>query len=87
MKITDVKAYPLKTRTALVLIFTDEGVEGIGECSPMNIEIMAHFVETALKPLLVGKDPLDIEQLWNKMYIRTYKLGVQGTQPSCIACR
>ena len=41
MKITDVKAYPLKTRTALVRIFTDEGIEGIGECSPMNIEIMA----------------------------------------------
>ena len=85
MKITDVKAYPLKTRTALVRIFTDEGIEGIGECSPMNIEIMAHFVETALKPLIVGKDPLDIEQLWNEMYLRTYKLGVQGTQPSCIA--
>ncbi|NQW18865.1 MAG: mandelate racemase/muconate lactonizing enzyme family protein [Chloroflexi bacterium] len=85
MKITDVKAYPLKTRTALVRIFTDEGIEGVGECSPMNIEIMAHFVETALKPLLLGKDPLDIEQLWNEMYIRTYKLGVQGTQPSCIA--
>ena len=85
MKITDVKAYPLKTRTALVRIFTDEGIEGIGECSPMNIEIMAHFVEIALKPLLVSRDPLDIEQLWNEMYLRTYKLGVQGTQPSCIA--
>jgi len=85
MKITDVKAYPLKTRTALVRVFTDEGVEGVGECSPMNIQVMAHFVETALKPLLVGKNPLDIEQLWNEMYIRTYKLGVMGTQPSCIA--
>ena len=59
MNITDVRAYPLKTRTALVRVFTDEGVEGIGECSPMNIEIMAHFVETALKPLLMGKDPLE----------------------------
>ena len=47
MKITDVKAYPLKTRTAFVRIFTDEGVEGIGECSPMNVPIMCYFVEHA----------------------------------------
>ena len=85
MKITDVRAYPLKTRTALVRIFTDEGVEGIGECSPMNIQVMCYFVETALKPLLIGKNPLDIEQLWNDMYFSTYELGVMGTQPSCIA--
>ena len=85
MKITDVKAYPLKTRTALVRVFTDEGVEGIGECSPMNVKVMCYFVEEALRPIIVGKNPLDIEQLWNEMYFRTYKLGVMGTQPSCIS--
>ena len=84
MKITDVRAYPLKTRTALVRVFTDEGVEGIGECSPMNVPIMCHFVEQALKPLIVGKNPLDIERLWDDMYFGTYKLGTAGTQPSSI---
>jgi len=85
MKITDVKAYPLKTRTALVRIFTDEGVEGIGECSPMNVPIMCYFVENALKPLIIGKNPLDIERLWDDMFFGTYKLGTSGTQPSCIS--
>lgn len=85
MKITDVKAYPLKTRTALVRIFTDEGVEGIGECSPMNVPVMCYFVEQALKPLIMGKNPLDIERLWDDMYYGTYKLGTKGTQPSCIS--
>ncbi len=85
MKITDVRAYPLKTRTALVRVFTDEGVEGIGECSPMNVPIMCHFVETALKPLIMGKDPRDTERLWDAMFYGTYKLGTSGTQPSCIA--
>ena len=85
MKITDVKAYPLKTRTALVRIFTDEGVEGIGECSPMNVPVMCYFVEHALKPLIIGKNPLDIERLWDDMYFGTYKLGTSGTQPSCIS--
>ncbi len=85
MKITDVRAYPLKTRTALVRVFTDEGIEGVGECSPMNIKIMCHFVETALKPLIMGKDPRDTERLWDAMFYGTYKLGTGGTQPSCIA--
>ncbi len=85
MKITDVRAYPLKTRSAFVRVFTDEGVEGIGECSPMNVQVMCHFVETALKPLVVGKDPRDNERLWDAMYYGTHKLGTGGTQPSCIA--
>ena len=85
MRITDVKAFPLKTRTALVRVFTDEGLEGVGECSPMNVAVMCHFVETALKPLVLGKDPRDVERLWDAMFFGTYKLGTEGTQPSAIS--
>lgn len=46
VKITDVKAYPLKTRTALVWVFSDASVDGVGECSPMNVPVMCHVVET-----------------------------------------
>lgn len=83
MKITDVKASPM--RPVLVRVYTDEGVMGIGECSPMNANVNAHFVNTALKPLLMGENPLEIDKLWNKMTFRTYKLGVQGVQPEAIA--
>ncbi len=83
MKITDVKALPM--RPVLVRVYTDEGVMGIGECSPMNANVNAHFVNTALKPLLMGENPLEIGKLWNKMTFRTYKLGVQGVQPEAIA--
>ena len=83
MKITDVKASPM--RPVLVRVYTDEGVMGIGECSPMNATVNAHFVNTALKPLLMGENPLEIGKLWNKMTFRTYKLGVQGVQPEAIA--
>jgi L-alanine-DL-glutamate epimerase-like enolase superfamily enzyme len=85
MKIADVRAYPLKTRTALVRVFTDGGVEGIGECSPMSVPVMCHFVQTVLRPLVLGKDPLDVERLWDAMYFSTYKLGTEGTQPSAIS--
>ena len=83
MKITDVKATAM--RPILVQVYTDEGVMGIGECSPMNAKVVAHFVNTALKPILVDENPLEINKLWNKMTFRTYKLGVQGTQPEAIA--
>ncbi|MBD3184459.1 hypothetical protein GF312_19405 [Candidatus Poribacteria bacterium] len=83
MKITDVKAVPI--RPTIVRVYTDEGVMGIGECSPMNPKVNAHFVNTALKPLIVGENPLEIGKLWNKMTFSTYKLGVQGTQPESIA--
>jgi len=80
VKITDVRSYILKTGSVFVQAFTDEGLTGIGECSPMNAMVVAHFVYAALKPLIVGENPLEIDRLWHKMPFRTYQLGVQGVQ-------
>ncbi|HUW59428.1 MAG TPA: mandelate racemase/muconate lactonizing enzyme family protein [Candidatus Bathyarchaeia archaeon] len=85
IKISDVKATPLKTGTVIVQVFTDAGVVGIGECSPMNTVVVAGFVNTALRPLLIDQNPLGIDVLWNKMMFKTYKLGPQGAQPEAIA--
>jgi L-alanine-DL-glutamate epimerase-like enolase superfamily enzyme len=85
MKITDVKTTLLKTGSIFVQVLTDDGISGIGECSPMHGPVLAHFVDTALKPLVVGDDPREIDRLWHKMLFRTYKLGVQGVQPEGIA--
>lgn len=85
MKITDVIATILPTGSIFVRVRTDEGITGLGECSPMHAQVLAHFVETALKPILVGQDPLEVEKRWNEMFFRTYKLGVQGVQPEAIA--
>ncbi|HET6384500.1 MAG TPA: mandelate racemase/muconate lactonizing enzyme family protein [Armatimonadota bacterium] len=85
MKITAVKAALLRTGSIFIQITTSDGITGIGECSPMNGRVLQHFVETALAPLLIGEDPLDIDRLWHKMFHRTYKLGAQGVQPEAIA--
>ncbi|GIX06734.1 MAG: mandelate racemase [Candidatus Poribacteria bacterium] len=85
MKITDVTVSLLPWGSVFVQVHTDEGVQGIGECSPMNGPVLAHFVETALKPLVLGEDPLDVDRLWRKMFFRTYKLGVMGVQPEAIS--
>ncbi len=51
----------------LVEVHTDAGITGIGSCSG-NGTIIEVIVERVLKPLLVGADPLKIEEIWEKSY-------------------
>ena len=55
--------------TTLVEVETDEGVSGIGSCSG-NGELIEVIIGRVLKPLLVGMDPIDIEEVWDKAYVR-----------------
>jgi len=57
-------------KIVLVKIVTDNGIEGYGECyGPIagNREIVEDF----LAPLLKGRNPLEIERLWELMYKAT----------------
>ncbi len=66
MKITDVKATTLKgfKQWNYARIETDEGLTGLGEAHPGSgvADIIKQF-----KGALVGKDPLNIEPLYNQM--------------------
>ncbi|MDD6884067.1 MAG: mandelate racemase/muconate lactonizing enzyme family protein [Eubacteriales bacterium] len=58
--------------TALVRVFTDEGIEGLGEMGtghyiPEGAEAICRFLEQTL----LGQDPMEIDVLFQKMY----KLG------------
>ena len=59
-----------------VHIYTDEGIEGLGMTylSPGTKDV----IENALKNLLIGKDPLDIEKLWTEMYWAVRGYGRKG---------
>jgi len=70
---------------AIVRVYTDEGLTGIGECSPMNAPVLLSFVEHGLSPLVVGENPMDTERLWQKMLLKTYKLGPMGAQIEAMA--
>lgn len=59
-----------------VQIETDDGVYGIGGPFPQN---QAYVIDTQLKPLLVGHEPLAIERLWDRMY-RMQVHGRKGTE-------
>jgi L-alanine-DL-glutamate epimerase-like enolase superfamily enzyme len=85
VRITDVTASVAFGRSVFVRVFTDEGITGLGECSPMHLTALVHFVNDVLKPLCVGKNPLEIEKIWSAMFYDTYKLGDTGLKMEAIA--
>lgn len=66
-------------RSAMVVeVVTDEGVVGWGEslCHGLQPpEIAASFIEYCFKPMLIGRDPFDVEVLWEEMYNRARPFG------------
>ncbi len=77
LKITDVKAIltaPAKIRLVVVKVVTSEpGLYGLG-CSTFTQR--ARVVETAinqyLRPFLIGKDPANIEDIWQSSFVSSY---------------
>jgi len=66
----------------LVEVHTDQGIIGWGEAFAQGLEppqIAAAVIESALKPLVVGADPLDTEVLWHQMYYQTRDYGRKGS--------
>ena len=58
----------------LVKVHTDEGINGIGEGFALSsLKSTAVLVEETLAPLIIGKDPMMIEELWNLMYQQTFR--------------
>jgi len=59
-----------KDRQNITRIFlqvdTDEGISGVS--GPINWMAPAFYIDTQLKPLLIGEDPFAIELLWDQMY-------------------
>ncbi len=52
----------------VVQVATDDGLAGAGECiARRSPEIVASIVDRLLAPLVVGRDPWDVEGLWDEM--------------------
>ncbi len=64
----------LRIETCFVQIETDDGVTGIG--GPVSTGV-AHIVATRLRGLLLGRDPIAHEMLWDQMH-RVMVHGRQG---------
>jgi len=75
MKITQYELFQVPPRWLFLKIETDEGIVGWGE--PI-VEGKAATVKAAVDELmenLVGKDPMDIEDHWNRMYRGNFYRG------------
>ena len=74
MKITSVK--PLQSdKNVFVKITTDEGIFGIGDGTLHTRAKGVGAVLTDLEPVLVGKDPMQTERLWQEIYRGTFWRG------------
>jgi L-rhamnonate dehydratase len=68
----------------IVEIFTDAGHVGIGNAA-LAPRVTKQVVDLYLKPLLLGRDPFDIEFLWQHMYRQTMAFGRKGIGMTAIS--
>jgi L-rhamnonate dehydratase len=69
----------------VIRIHTDEGFVGIGEVdsAPEAVKALvdapgSHAIANSLRGLLIGEDPLEVERLWQKMYVGLIYIGRRG---------
>jgi L-alanine-DL-glutamate epimerase-like enolase superfamily enzyme len=67
LKITDVECLVLDRQFPFVRVYTDEGLVGIGECFRRLPQVVKTLVDSTLRPVLIGKDPVDTETRWREM--------------------
>ncbi|MBS3819693.1 mandelate racemase/muconate lactonizing enzyme family protein [bacterium] len=74
------------TQDAVIIkVHTDEGITGIGEVasSPYVVEAIVNaplskYLCCGLKQICLGKDPLEIEKIWQEMYEQSSWFGLRG---------
>ena len=68
----------------IVEIECDDGTIGIGNAA-LSPHATKTTIDTYLKPLLIGTDPLDNEYIWQSMYRRTLPFGRKGIGMAAIS--
>ena len=68
----------------VVKITCDEGVYGLGSVGGYKL-VPGDIVERQLKPLLIGKNPLQITKLWDAMFQTTIPVGRKGAAIEAIS--
>jgi len=94
MKITEVDAFQVSwtpddtatQRSAFVIIRTDDGLEGVGEASPMQGGLASlGIIRSNLTPMLLGQDPLDHAVILDRAMHALIKLGPEGALTGALA--
>lgn len=68
--------YSRRHETMVVRIATDQGITGYGEGqSPVSPRTSRTIVEDLCRPILLGRDPFDVEALWQRMFTSMRERG------------
>ena len=89
MKITDLKIFVVGNafkNWVFVKLYTDEGITGLGEATA-GLSTMPQISEiNELRDLVIGKDPLQPEQLWYDLYKKLYLKPTVSSNGIILAC-
>lgn len=78
MRVTNIKTFAVdcfRTNWVFVKVYTDEGINGVGEATLEYKEKALFGAVEHIKEYLVGKDPRDIEAHWHAVYRDAYWRG------------
>ncbi|WP_019554705.1 galactonate dehydratase [Propionispira raffinosivorans] len=75
MKISAIKIYRVKPRWIFIKITTDEGIEGWGEMISGTKTETVVAGATEMGEYLIGRNPFDIESLWQELYKSFFRGG------------
>jgi len=82
---TSARGWLYKTRgTCLVEIETTDGVVGWGECYGPSA-VAKSFIDTQLAARVIGRDPFDVEVIWEDLYNRIKDYGPKGMSIAAIS--
>jgi D-galactarolactone cycloisomerase len=82
---TSSRGWLYKTRgTCLVEIATADGIVGWGECYGPSA-VARTFIDTQLAPRVIGRDPFDVEVIWEDLYNRIKDYGPKGMSIAAIS--
>lgn len=78
MKIKDIKTFCVdcfRTNWVFVKVYTDEGIDGVGEATLEYKEKALVGAVEHIKEVIVGQNPLNIEKIWHDTYRDAYWRG------------
>lgn len=75
---TSARGWLYTTRSSCIVeITTDAGITGWGECyGPAAVN--KTLIETQYRPRILGRDPFDVEVVWEDLYNRIKDYGATG---------
>jgi len=74
-----------RSRSAMIIeIITDEGIAGLGEASGPP-EVTSAAINYVYKPLLLRRDPFEIELIWEQLYNRVRDHGQKGVMVEALS--